>query len=180
MESSLIEYINELVGTPYVWWNEGEYTSDKPTPFWINKDLVLSTKNVQESGCNCAGFINLLCHHVGSCIPGAVLELYYAGGTAVWFDYLSCMGLLSKFHITIAHHLPPFTLLIRNYQSPEDQGHVAVVLPASRLAHCYPDAGITIDNSIATSNSWLGGNYYTHYCLPQHWLYRVHSLSLFE
>ncbi len=167
--ASLIEYINELVGTPYVWWKEGESTAETPAPFWINKDTILSTQNVKNAGCNCAGFINLLCHRVGSCIPGAALGLYYAGGTAVeccecstvitssfeevvWFDYLHCMCLLQPFSIETVDALPPFTLLIRNYKSPEDQGHVAVILPGSRLAHCYPDAGITIDNTIIESH----------------------------
>lgn len=176
MEIPLLGYINELRGTPYVWWKDGEYTSAAPAPFWIRKEDVAPAAYIKHAGCNCAGFINLMCHHVGSSIPGASLGLYYAGGTAIWFDYLYCMGLLQPFSIKNANTLPPFTLLIRNYKSPEDQGHVAVILPAMRLAHCYPDAGITIDESIVASHSWLHGGYYTHYCLPQHWLYRIPSL----
>lgn len=157
--------LNELVGkTHYTWWLTGS-TLDRLEPFYCKPPPDYAT--VRLLGCNCAGLINLICHVKGIPIAGLKEGLYYAGGTAVWFTYLMKAGRLQPFDPEASYNKG--TLLLRNYSSVEDQGHVAILYTsgpvlAQQLLHCTPDAGITIDSCVKTSNDWTTCSYYTHVC----------------
>jgi cell wall-associated NlpC family hydrolase len=164
------DYIQELVGTPYVWWREGDKISSKE-PFWAEDLAPPSSELIKKSGCNCAGFINLICRFAKIYIPGLSLNLEYAGGTYIWYEYLKDFGLLEKFSNNSIY--PPGTLLLRNYSTELDQGHITIVLDNGKLAHCYPEKGIAIDDSYLISHNWFKEGYYTDVCLPQNWLHNM-------
>lgn len=161
------EFIQGLIETPYLWWKEGDIISSS-APFWAEDSSVPSIEIIKKTGCNCAGFINLICRFANIYIPGVSTKLQYAGGTYIWYSYLNTSGLLDRFRSNYLY--PAGTLLLRNYLNEVDQGHIAIVLKDGRLAHCYPEKGITIDNSYYISHNWLSGGYYTDVCIPQKWL----------
>lgn len=162
------EFIQELVGTPYVWWKEGDIISSS-LPFWAKDSSPPPIETIKKSGSNCAGFINLICRFAKIYIPGISMNLKYAGGTYIWYSYLKNNGLLDNF--TNNYTYPPGTLLLRNYSNEIDQGHIAIVLDRGRLAHCYPEKGICIDETYFISHNWSVFGYYTDTCLPEMWLY---------
>jgi cell wall-associated NlpC family hydrolase len=162
------EYIQGLIGTPYVWWKESDVISSAP-PFWAEDSVAPSSEHVQKSGINCAGFLNLVCRFADMYIPGVSLGLEYAGGTYVWYTQLEQRGLLEPFKNDGTYS--PGTLLLRNYTDESNQGHVAIVLENGTLAHCYPGVGVAIDESYFISHNWFASGYYTDVCLPQNWLY---------
>ena len=165
--NSIQDYIQELIGTPYVWWKEGDIISSAP-PFWAENSSPPPVEIIKKSGCNCAGFINLICRFVNIYIPGLTMNLKYAGGTYIWYEYLTDFGLLEKFKPD--RNYPPGTLLLRNYSNELDQGHIAIVLDNGKLAHSHPESGITIDDSYFISHNWSVFGYYTDVCLPKNWL----------
>lgn len=163
-----MDIINELVNTtPYVWWQDGETTLAKDAPFYCRS--IPDSSIIQSSGCNCAGLINLLQLSKGLMVPGVQSGAYYAGGTYVWFDFLEDIEVLEP--IDYQKEYPAGSLLLRKYRSPEDQGHLAVlyssgILLEQKLLHCYPDAGIKIDDTVRQSDCWLdeAGGYYEYIC----------------
>jgi len=158
--------------TPYVWWKEDESTIEKSAPFYC--DSIPSIETIQQSGCNCAGLINLLQLSRGLKVPGVSTSNYYAGGTYVWYMYLKKIGALEP--IDLKKSYPAGTLLLRRYDTVEDQGHLAVLYSSGpvleqKLLHCYPEMGVKIDETVKSSNDWLpDGNYYEYVCV--NWLYR--------
>lgn len=164
------EFIQEIVGTPYVWWRDGDIISSSP-PFWAENSIIPFIEVIKKSGSNCAGFINLICRFAKVNIPGISMKLKYAGGTYIWYLYLKEHGLLSRFNLDCTY--PPGTLLLRDYSNEMDQGHIAIVLENGKLAHCYPEKGITIDESYLISHNWSALAYYSDVCLPQNWLYNT-------
>jgi hypothetical protein len=155
--------------TPYVWWCEGETTATKPTPFYCRPTDVPNLDFVKANGANCAGLLNLLSHIKGSTVPGLKANLWNAGGTYVWHDYLASIGVLEPFDPTKSY--PKGTLILRRYEDVENQGHVAIIYsePSSdpshtvldqQLFHSYPDAGVAIDAKVKTSHDWHPAGYY--------------------
>jgi hypothetical protein len=161
-----MELVKELIDTvPYVWWKEGESTMEKEAPFYCKS--IPSIQTIQKEGCNCAGLINLIQLSNGLKVPGVQSESIYAGGTYVWYDFLDSLGLLEPIDRTKSY--PEGSLLLRNYKTEEDQGHVAILyssgpLLEQKLLHCYPDVGITIDSTVNESDSWITGEYYERIC----------------
>lgn len=165
------EFIQKLVGTPYVWWKEGDIISSE-SPFWAEDSIPPSFEIIKKSGCNSAGFINLICRFAKIYIPGVSMKLEYAGGTHIWHSYLKHHGLLDKFRADYVY--PPGTLLLRNYSNEMDQGHISIILERGRLAHCYPEKSIIIDDTYFISHNWSALGYYTDVCLPNKWLYNLY------
>lgn len=166
---NLVEFIKKLIGTPYVWWKEGDIIHYK-APFWANNSKITDTdiNFIKNQGCNSAGFINIICRFLNLQIPGLSLGLPNAGGIYIWFDYLNTFGVLEKFKPE--RNYPIGTLLLRKYSNTMDQGHISIVLDDMKLAHSYPDVGICIDESYYISHNWLPEGYYTHVCLPKKWV----------
>jgi hypothetical protein len=164
-----MEQLKSLVNnTPYVWWQEGETTATKPTPFYCRPSDVPNLDYVKANGCNCAGLLNLLQHIKGNIVPGLKDDLWNAGGTYIWYTYLKSIGALEPFDPTKQY--PKGTLLLRRYEDVDAQGHVALIYsdPTSptdtvldqQLFHSYPDAGVAIDAKVKTSHDWHPNGYY--------------------
>jgi hypothetical protein len=165
-------FVDELIGTPYVWWREGATTLGESAPFWATNAPPPPTHLIREQGCNCAGFINLLCRLQTRTLPGVEDGEYYASGTPSWAYHLR--NVLKPFDATASY--PEGTLLLRTYRDPVDQGHVAVLWSSGpvleqRLAHCYIADGIAINETVAWSHyGWDPSGYYEYVCLPDYWL----------
>jgi len=167
-----LDLIIQLVDkTPYVWWKDNESTLDKDTPFYCKK--IPDVSIIQQSGCNCAGLINLIHLSRGLTVPGTLRNDYYAGGTYSWYEYLNGISALEP--INTDSEYTSGSLLIRKYRSPDDQGHLAILyttgkLLEQKLLHCYPGAGIKIDDTVKESHNWIAGGYYEYICVG--WLQR--------
>jgi len=138
-------FIAAILGTRYVWWVDGDSTTKADAPFYCKG--APSPEIIKTAGCNCAGLINLLAHKAGFKIPGLTEGYWYAGGTYAWTIFLRDKGVLEPFDPTKVYAAG--SLLLREYRDPKDQGHLAVLLDKQRLLHCYPEAGIVIEDTIA-------------------------------
>lgn len=163
MQFAVENYIQALIGTKYVWWREGDDVTFRP-PFYAENKKVVPSEIVKQEGCNCAGFVNLICRFLNLKIPGIQENIPMAGGTYVWFSYLAEHNLLESFDPTKTY---PFgTIVLRNYQNPEDQGHITLIISNGQLAHSDSENGIHVDESVLISHNWIPEGYYTHVCLP--------------
>jgi hypothetical protein len=210
-----LKFANDLLemGVPYRWWTpKGKH---EIYPLYAVKSFdEISIDMIKKEGINCAGFINLLRLHVGLSIPGLVIKdgkvikgpkhtleienttskttnntccAPNAGGTRTWFNYLDKQGRLEPFDITKRY--PKGTLLIRNYTTMNDQGHVAVLTTDNAphpwenwlihaVAETYglkklPEKPVpfgVFKTMLAVSHYLSGDPYYTHACLPENWL----------
>jgi len=154
-------FMESIIGSPYVCWKGGESTLAQIAPFYCTNELV-TAEYVNQHGCNCAGLINIIATISERPIPGLATKDYYAGGTVSWFDHLSEKKLLEPL---VQKWYPAGTLLLRKYRDTEDQGHLAMLyssgpLLQQKLLHCYRDAGIKIDATVAESHSWVPEGYY--------------------
>ena len=161
--------LNLIDKTPYLEWNEYESTIDKDEPFYCKN--IPSIKTIQNSGCNCAGLINILHLSRGLIVPGVISNYYYAGGTYAWFEYLNSINRLEL--ICENKNYPAGSLLLRKYRNPDDQGHLAVLYTSGnileqKLLHSYRGPGIKIDNTVRESHNWINGGYYEYICI--NWL----------
>ena len=167
-------YIAELVGTPYIWWREGESTLDKLQPFYAKPDEeVPSVEEIHRLGTNCAGFINLICRRMGATIPGVSDNNYYAGGTDVWYEALKAQDKLQP--IDQEKVYPVGTLLLSPYVSESDQGHVAIVttegtIETLKISNSFPTHGIVMDEPIAVTHNLTESGYYTATATVGDWL----------
>ena len=169
MEFATIEnYIQELVGTKYVWWREGDDVTGA-APFYSENGARVSIETVRAEGANCAGFLNLICRFAGTKIPGVDENIPMAGGTYVWFSYLNDRGLLQPFDASKTY--PAGTIVLRDFINEEDQGHVTLVISNGKLAHSGSENGIHMDESVMISHNWIENGYYTHVCLPEAFLF---------
>jgi len=164
-----MDYILKLVDkTPYVWWKGGQSTFQETAPFYCK--TLPSVVTVQTNGTNCAGLINLIQLTRGLEVPGVSTNEYYAGGTYVWFEHLK--EKLKPIDVTKSYVAG--SLLLRQYRSEEDQGHLAVLytsgpLLEQRLLHCYPDKGVTIDDTVKESHDWIKEGYYEY--IVENWFF---------
>lgn len=166
----LRDYVDGLIGTPYTWWRGGTTLADG-APFWASSAPAPAAGDVRAAGCNCAGFINLLCRLRGAPIAGLTEGWYFAGGTGAWAEALEPH--LQPFDAGASY--PAGTLLLRKYRDVEDQGHVAVLWSSGsvlkqRLAHSYIADGVAINETVEMSHNWAAGGYYEYVCAPEHWL----------
>lgn len=171
-------YIESLVNTKYQWWTEGPTSSD--APFYAENGPPPPLHEIKTKGLNCAGFVNLLRRYQGLEVPGVKEEFWNAGGTYIWFRYLDKRNLLKPFEISKLY--PPGTLLIRDYVSVFDQGHLAISMGMNRIAHCYPDdpnpvAEILVEPGVLIeplnlSINWGFHGYYSHTVAPEDWIFK--------
>lgn len=160
MDLDLAWYVAGLIGTRYVWWT-ADMPDCGPMAYASNDKSVPNEIEVKITGMNCVGLINLMRRFKGLDVPGVKEQEKYAGGTYVWFNYLLERDLLKSY---IEEETYPLgTLLLRPYTNEQDQGHVAVVCANNKVLHCYPQAGLCIENF-----AWK--DYYTHVCAPADWL----------
>ncbi len=176
MEDSLKDFIQSLVGVQYHWWMEGPTGWD--APFYAENGPPPPLEEIRQKALNCAGFLNLIRRHQGLEVAGVNENLYYAGGTAVWFHSFKQKGVLKPFVPNEPY--PEGTLFLRDYTSVFDQGHIAIGMGMNRIAHCYPDdptpvadtyvqPGVTIE-PLNLSMRWDSKGFYTHIVNPEDWL----------
>ncbi len=169
----ILLYIKSLVGTPYVWWQDGVSTLDKPCPFYCSSAPSVTT--VKQLGTNCAGFINLLCHYTNSPIAGVDTQNYYAGGTAVWYETLRAQNKLEPLQNNKVY--PIGTMLLAPFVDVNDQGHVAIVtsegtIDTLKISHSFPTDGLVMDEPLNVTHNLSANGYYTHSAKPKDWLFQ--------
>jgi len=180
----IIELLLEIK-PKYVWWNN-TMEDCGPQAYAESNDIV-NFDIIKKTGINCVGLINIIRRCLGLNIPAFGIS-NYAGGTYEWYKYLKKNKKLKKFNIKQSY--PTGTLLIRKYNNQKDQGHIAIVRQQNsesilnqNLIHAYSSEnfdknnptkqskpGLTIDDTVITSNLWFQEGTYTHICLPQNWL----------
>jgi hypothetical protein len=174
---TLLPYIESLLGIQYKWWTGGT-TCTKGGPFYVDVEQPPQRSQLEREGCNCAGFLNLLCQKLQIPIAGASEKLWNAGGTYIWFRAFQANQVLYELNPTMDY--PPGTLFLRDYEDEENQGHIAIAVGNNQIAHCYPEdptpvahvlvgPGIQIE-PFACSHAWKSEGYYTHVVLPEDWL----------
>ncbi len=135
---------------------------------------------MQEEGINCAGLINICYRYLKIKLPSE------GGGTEGWFQHFSNKnidGNITLFPININLVYPIGTILLRDYHSEKDQGHMAMVydntkkLKDAKIIHSYSSSpinrnlnkpGIIIED-FSQSHAWFDGTY-THVVLPSQWM----------
>lgn len=168
MPSYLQILIEPLLGIPYRFWDPSVSCAGDHGPFWAHNGPLPSKERIQKEQMNCAGFVNLICRSLGVPIPGADALDYYAGGTRVWYEYLREKGVLLPFKSWLIY--PEGTLLIRDYKTEEDQGHLAIYMGPNSIVHSWPEGG----SCFAT----IQPHYYEWVCPPQVWMKVEHDPSI--
>ncbi len=192
--SAVIRYAKSLVNVPYRWHRDGDkiQSSDK---FWAKNGSPVSRTTIdKEDKCIvCTGLINLMRRYLGLTIPGLDGSLNdiegnkFPGTTGIWFAYLSRKDRLETIDVTRKY--PKGTLLLRDFEDIENQGHVAVIIDEKgnsildqRIIHAYAklpykgsehikNVGKTGTMKFTSSHYYASPEgYYTHICLPENWL----------
>jgi cell wall-associated NlpC family hydrolase len=164
-----LKYINDLIGTPYSWWKEGDALTSA-APFWVDTTLPPPASLVHAAGCNCAGFLNLICRILEIPIPGSndttLEDIKTLGGTYGWFESLQIQGKLVPIQtFPTLLEIPSGSVLIRNFETEMEQGHVAIVIEPGQIAHSWSERGICIE-PISLSHAWNENGFYTHVWPP--------------
>ena len=188
---SALKYAKSLIGIPYRWYKKGEVISGDDK-FWSTNLPPITAKQIKkEDKCIvCTGLINLIRRYAGLSVPGldgklGKISLKFPGTTWTWFRYLKKNKRLEE--IDFNKKYPIGTLLISNYKSIEEQGHVAVIISNigenvkeqeilhSYSNYCYKDClnitnvGITGIQKI-NDEKILDWFQVTHICLPENWI----------
>jgi len=182
---NLLELLYEMK-MPYRWWDTDNDKSIDPM-YAHNSFSEIDLDKVQKNGLNCAGVINLVRLNLGLQVPGVDEKHKWAGGTTIWFRYLKKKNWLEPFDLEKRY--PKGTLLIRNYTSKYQQGHVAVIVSDNKeiqpwenyLIHSIPEVRPKIlpkgpvsfgmrKMKIIESYNLSENQQYTHVVLPKYWL----------
>lgn len=185
---SMISFINQLLGTPYILWRADQ--KDCGIQAYVSHEPIPTIDYIKQTGINCVGLINLIRRYFKQDIPGIKENKQYAGGTYEWFKYFKKNKRLKKFNYKKSY--PIGTLLLRNYSNEQDQGHMAIIyndyngkdVLFCELVHAYYDIsdnkniknkklspGLIVDNSVGLSHFWFSQGTYTHICYPNDWIY---------
>lgn len=167
MDPSISQYLSSLLGAPYTAWEQGMDVSAGGAPFFGSVGMAPPKKEeVLSCGTNCAGLMNLIRLAHG---------LTPLGGTPGWEKALEHAWK----PIDRSASYPAYTLLFRKYRVDyEDEGHVAMLWTGGpvleqKLFHSWRGGGVTLDASVASSDSWGPIGYYEFVCLPEDWLSAV-------
>lgn len=166
----------------YAWWYEGDVINHQGPFYYQNKsEEAPPIQQMQKEGINCAGVINVCFRYLQIQLPEE------GGGTEGWFEHFVNKQKNNEetfFKINTDLIYPVGTLLLRDYHSEKDQGHIAMVYDSSkklkdtRIIHAYSsspinrylnDPGIIIED-FSQSHSWFKGGTYTHAVLPSQWI----------
>ncbi len=192
--NDVIKYAKTLINVPYRWHREGNKIkgTDK---FWAKNGPAVSREYIDKTDkcIVCTGLINLMRRYVGLTIPGLDGSLddiegsKYPGTTGIWFAYLKRGKRLEK--LNVSKKYPKGTLLLRDFEDIENQGHVAVIIDEKgisildqKIIHAYAklpykgsenikNVGKTGTMKFTSSHYYSSPEgYYTHICLPENWL----------
>lgn len=165
------KYARTLVGCPFKWWIPGTEISPFD-PFYTKAPMdqdysKLYTKDyVKLHGVNSAGLINLVAHHIG---------VKPVGGSIMWMG--KHVMDLQPFNSEKSY--PNTTILIREYRSSNDQGHMALVVDDKKIIHAYPPSEIPTEYLVYPgvcvedwdiSNNWVDDGFYDYAILPENWI----------
>ena len=139
----MIAYAKNFLGIPYRWWDPAVSCSDETGPFYAVEGGEVPLDVVQTGHLNCAGFLNVLCRKAGIAIPGAKERHFYAGGTVLWWEFFDANGMLEPFDPLKEY--PEGSILLRQYSSEEDQGHIAVCTGGKTILHSWPEKGVVLE-----------------------------------
>lgn len=184
-----LKFAKTLIGIPFRWWHDNEQikADDK---FWAANEPKVTADEIKlnDKCIVCTGLINLIRRHVGLSIPGldgkqGKLGIKFPGTTYTWFRYLKRKKRLVE--IDFNKKYPMGTLLITNYESVEEQGHVAIIIDykGSNIKeqsiihacteHTYQDSKHMKnvgETSIEELNNILVWYKVKYACLPENWL----------
>lgn len=200
--SIALQYAKEIAESDidYKWHNEEdderEVALSCDDKFWSGNGEPPSAAEIKASGKSivCAGLTNLMRRKVGFSIPGLNGNIpgqedwddwkKYPGGTGAWYHYLNQHGRLKVFDSTQKY--PPGTLLLQQFESLQQQGHVAVVFDnkgsnilEQNIVHAIPFSnfetsgtskdrvGATVIGLYSEYNDWFKVQFV---CLPENWL----------
>lgn len=155
-----LKYGFSIIGSPYVWW-VGENISSE-SPFWASDSVPPNSKYVLKNGCNCAGLVNLILRDNGIEIPSG-LDAKWRGGVKSYVDFFRKD--LVKFDSNKKY--PIGSLLLRDFRSVDDQGHLAIIISNDKLLQSYPEGGVSDQISIEDSHN---GFYYEYVVMSNIWL----------
>ena len=192
--NAVIRYAKSFVNVPYRWHREGDKI-EMDDKFWAKNAPHITREEIdKEDKCIvCTGLINLMRRYMELSIPGLDGSLddiegsTYPGTTGIWFEYLKRKNRLKK--LDVKKKYPKGTLLIRDFEDIENQGHVAVIIDEKgesildqRIIHAYAklpykgsedkkNVGKTGTMKFVSSHYFNSPEgYYTHICLPENWL----------
>tara|TARA_Y100000816_G_scaffold227267_1_gene172319 strand:+ start:2581 stop:3108 length:528 start_codon:yes stop_codon:yes gene_type:complete len=170
----LIRFAESLIGIKYTLWQGGSLLKE-PHPFYVNE--IPDIEYIKQHGINCAGFINLLRLKSGRNVPG---NGDFKGGTFSWFNYFQDKKCLEVFDYRKRY--PIGSLLLRNYRSIYDQGHLAVLYELdknniwlnNKIIHSYYDKnndnGRVGISKLGYSHCCIPEGYYEYIVLPENWI----------
>jgi len=167
-----------LIGVPYDYWLGGD--NQKDAPMFAYNGEVPNIKDV--TSVNCAGLCNLILRSIGKELPFSK-KTKTIGGTVAYFEYYQN----KSYEFSIKHRYPLGTLLMRNYRSMNDQGHLAITLnekgTKSLILQSNVDGeffkstkpGVNAIYTLEESNMTLtdengNGCYYDRIVLPEDWI----------
>lgn len=176
-----IAYGTSLVGVPYAWWIPHPdiklmSISYVGSPFYRDKkkDMEYSNDYIMQHGINCAGILNLMAQKIG---------VEPLGGVIMWTGMNTSN--LEIFNSSNTAVYTKGTLLLREYKSIDDQGHIAIVVDNGMILHAYPNSseptedlvgpGVVIE-PISTSLKWSTDStpFYDYVLKPEHWITLKH------
>jgi len=138
-----LEYAEKLVGIEYRWWNPQKSCCESTGPFYAEQGDEVPVTEIQKGQLCCAGLLNVICRRLGLHIPGAVEKHFYAGGTGMWWDWFEEKSMLQPYKEGGIY--PKGSILMRQYKSEEDQGHIAIVYDDERIIHSCSEKGVVIE-----------------------------------
>jgi hypothetical protein len=182
-------YAKTLIGIPYRWWHDNEEIKGDDK-FWAANDPTLTADEIksQDKCIVCTGLINLIRRYVGLSIPGldgkqGKFGMKFPGTTYTWFRYLKRKKRLIEIDLTKKY--PIGTLLIADYKSVDEQGHVAIIIDykgsnikEQSILHSYSENSYQDskhmknvgETGVEELNNTLLWFKVTHVCLPENWL----------
>ncbi len=157
----ILQKAKTFLGIAYSPWIPSKSCLGDCGPFWAFNGPPVSLKKIQCELLNCVGLINVLRRELSLEIPGVTTESFYAGGTYEWCLYLQNQEKLLPFDPTISY--PLGTLLLRNFHSIEDEGHLAILSGPNQVIHSIREKGVI--------QASLWKDYFEFVCLPNNWLF---------
>ncbi len=158
--SFILEKAKSFLGIAYSPWIPSKSCLGDSGPFWSFNGPPVPLEKIQSELLNCVGLINVLRRELHLEIPGVTNESFYAGGTYEWCLYLQTKEKLLPIDPKITY--PIGTLLLRDYHSIEDEGHLAIVIGPNQVIHSIREKGVIQDS--------LWEDYFEFACLPENWL----------
>ncbi len=169
-----LEYAEQVLGTPYGWWSDGDVPEGPPA--WAVNEHSPDPQVVLNSTCFCAGVPNLMLRSVGKIVPISFPGgERWDGGRLAYGDYYWNYSEWFDIQKALRGDYPRGTLIGRYFtwerNSWGDRGHVAVLLEDGWVLQSFDGGGgwpgVNWDWHIKDSHA---GWYYEYAVLPWNWI----------